>query len=154
MAGSPARLGMTLILLRKTPVKSTARSRGGFQRHAVALAFEHLDGPTRNPLRMATVEVVGAQFVVRRPAREHMVRGDEHAVGDSRDRLLVTAVPHNPPVPRGERAVGRPNRGQGGLGQGGPQPAIAPPRLPGLVLAGTLVVAGTQARPTGEVSVT
>src|SRR5262245_42941569 len=89
--GSPMR--SVRELLRKTPVKSTARSRGGFQRHAVALAFEHLDGPTRNPLRMATVEVVGAQFVVRRPAREHMVRGDEHAVGDSRDRLLVTAVP-------------------------------------------------------------
>jgi hypothetical protein len=66
----------------------------------------------------------------------------------------MTAAPHDPPVAGRERAVGRPNRGQGGLGQGGPQPAVAPPCLSGLVLPGTLVIAGTQARPTSQVPVT
>jgi hypothetical protein len=39
-------------------------------------------------------------------------------------------------------------------GQSGSHPGIAPPRLPRLALPGTLVIAGTQARPTGQVQVT
>jgi hypothetical protein len=34
--------------------------------------------------------VVGSKFVVRRMAGEHVISGDEEAVGDGNDRLLVS----------------------------------------------------------------
>src|SRR4030095_6424951 len=47
-------------------------------------------------------------------------------------------------------AVFRPTRAGGRFDQRRPQPAVALPRLAGLVLAGALVVARTQSRPARE----
>ena len=84
-------------LLRKTPAEATARSGGGFQRHPVAPAFERLDGPAPDSLRVAAVEVVGAQLLVGDPARQEMIGRHQHGVRDGGDGLLMTPVSHNPP---------------------------------------------------------
>ena len=75
--------------------------------------LEGLDGPPGGALGMVAVVVVGSKFVVRRMAGEHVISGDEEAVGDGNDRLLVSATPQDTAIPGGDRAVTQCGRGCG-----------------------------------------
>jgi hypothetical protein len=124
-------------------------SRGGLDHHLVALPFKSLDRAAPDPLGMQAIEVVGPQLAVGSLSRQHVVRGNQDAMAHRDDGLLVPAVAHETAVP-GSQGTARPSRRrQGGLGQGRTQPAVPPSRLPRLVLARALVIAGTEARPAG-----
>src|SRR2546425_1579649 len=138
-------------LLRKSRWQPS-RSRRPFERHAIPLALQQLDSPPSDSFPMPAIEVVGTEFLIRGLSRQDMIRGDQHGVGDREDGLLVTAVAHDAAVAGRERTVGRPNRRQRGFGERRPQPAIAAPRLPRLVLPGAFVVPGTEAGPAGQVA--
>src|SRR5437867_9578159 len=174
-AGSRASTGATSCAWRRTPPPNSSmrkwpmrwrsdllrksrwqpsRSRRPFERHAVPLALQQLDSPPSDSFPMPAIEVVGTEFLIRGLARQDMIRGDQHGVGDREDGLLVTAVAHDAAVAGRERTVGRPNRRQRGFGERSPQPAIAAPSLPRLVFPGAFVVPGTEAGPAGQVAVT
>jgi hypothetical protein len=55
----------------------TFASGDAFEGDPVALLLERLHGAPGNALRMATVVIVGAEFLVRRVAREDVIGGDE-----------------------------------------------------------------------------
>src|SRR5215467_5036075 len=135
----------------KIPRGWTSRSGRGFEGYAEALALQRVNGAAANVLGIATIVVVGAQVLVVGLASQEMVDGDEDSVGDGNDRFLVPAVLHDASVAGGEGAGGRVRAGaEGGLDQRAAQPAVAFARPARSVLAGTLVVAGAQACPTGE----
>src|SRR2546428_13670799 len=138
-------------LLRKSRWQPS-RSRRPFEHHAVPLALQQLDSPPSDSFPMPAIEVVGTEFLIRGLSRNKMICVDQHGVADREDGLLVTAVAHDAAVAGGERTVGRPNRRQRGFGERSPQPAIAAPSLPRLVLPGAFVVPGTKAGPAGQVA--
>ena len=72
-------------------------------------------------------------------------------MGHGHDGFLVPPVP-DPAIARGEGAGGGADAGgEGGLDQGGPEPAVTVASPARAVLARALVVAGTEARPAGGV---
>src|SRR6266581_1598334 len=75
------------------------------QSHPIALAFEGLHRAATGPFGVATVEVVRPQLLVGHLTREHVVDADQDRVRHRDDRLLVSTVPHDPPVARREGAV-------------------------------------------------
>src|SRR5712692_1343935 len=102
-------------------------------------------------LSMSVLVVVGTRVVVRGLAGEEVVGGHEHRVRHGDDSLLMAAMPHHAPIPSREGALRRSGAGgERGLDECAAQPPVALAGLPGFVLPRTLVVARTQAGPTGE----
>lgn len=85
----------------------TSRSSGGFEDHAVALAFKCMDAAAGCTPGVAPVVVGRARVVVGRLVGEQAVGRGEHGVGDGHDRFLVTAMLHDAPVARGESPLSR-----------------------------------------------
>ena len=69
----------------RNPVVLAPRSGCGFEGHAISLSFEHVNGPAGDAFGMATVEVVGAQFVIARPTGEQMIGRHQHGMRDRDD---------------------------------------------------------------------
>jgi len=75
---------------------------------------------------LAGEEVVAAELLVGDPVLEHVVGADKDRVGDSDDRLLVSAAATYPQVLGAQARVFRaPGGAVGGLDQSNPQPAVA-----------------------------
>lgn len=83
-------------LLRKSPVRLTSRSSGGSENHAVALAFQRVDGPVARPLGVAPVPVVSAGTVGGRLSGGAMARTRWHLAGW--ERSLCGGLPAAPRV--------------------------------------------------------
>jgi len=103
---------------------------------------------------VATVKVIGTWVVVGRALREEMVDRPEHRVRDRHYSLLVSTMPHDASVPRPQRAVLGPDRRRCSFDEGGPQPSVALAGLPRRMLTGTLVIAGTERGPAGQMPIT
>jgi hypothetical protein len=101
---------------------------------------------------MAAIVVLVPEITIRGVPSLKIVDRDEHGVGHRDHRLLVAGIADDATIARGQRAPAVANRAERRLGQGGPEPGIAPARLPGAMLAGTLVVAGTECRPTRQMA--
>jgi hypothetical protein len=122
-------------LLRKSRGDRTSRGvvKPRVKVDAVALALEGVDGVAADAVGVVAIVVIGAEVVVGDLVRQHVVRADQHRVGDGDDGLLVAAMTHDTPVPCGERALGGPRRGQRDLDERGAEPPVAlagGPRLP------------------------
>jgi hypothetical protein len=66
----------------KIPSVRFPRSCGGFERHAVALAFKEVDRATRNALAVLPIAVIGTQLSIDRVIREDMVRRAQERLFD------------------------------------------------------------------------
>src|SRR5262245_56398125 len=87
-----------------------------------------------------------------RVASLEIVDRREHSAGDRYRRLLVTAMAHDAPVACGQRTTPVANRAERRLREGFPEPGVAPAGLARAKLAGALVVAGAERRPTCQVT--
>src|SRR5207245_1471112 len=123
----------------------------GFEADAVALTLESLQRPVLGALGVAAVVVVVAEVLVRRVPCQHVVDRDEHGVGDCNHGLLVPAMAHDATVAGRQRPPSMPDGTEGRFGECGTEPRVPPPGLSGAMLPGTLVVAGTERSPAGEV---
>src|ERR1039458_9574399 len=126
--------------------------RGGDELHGVA-EFLQLADQTQGLVLLVVPggEVVRAEVGEDLPGGEHVPDHVEEAVGH-RDRGLVRApAPGYLPVLGAEVAVPGPRRRPGRLDHGPPQPLVALRGSHPAALAGRLVIAGTQARPRGQV---
>src|SRR5215472_17533832 len=83
-----------------------------------------------------------------------MVNRPEHRGRDRHYSLLVPTMPHDAPVPRPQRTVLGPDRRRCSFDEGGPQPSVGLAGLPRRMFTGTLVIAGTERGPAGEMSIT
>src|SRR5207249_11507112 len=93
----------TLSLHDALPISpSSRRGRGGGEGHAKAESFELPETAALDALGVAAVEVVGAEFVVRRGGGQEVVADLEDVAADGDDRLAMTAVGHDAPVARAE----------------------------------------------------
>jgi hypothetical protein len=89
---------------------------------------------------VAPVVIVSPRVLAGRLASQEMVGRDEHGVRHRDDGFLVAAMRHDAPIAGGEGAFGGPDAGrEGGLDQGGAEPAIA---MAGALLAEELAVPG------------
>src|SRR5947209_12444824 len=82
-----------------------------------------------------------------------MVDRPEHRVRHRHVGFLVPAMPHHASVPGPQRTVLGADRRPGGFDEGHPQPPVAFPGLPRLMLPRALVVARTDSRPTGQMPI-
>jgi hypothetical protein len=115
----------------------TVASGDAFEGDSVALLLERLHGAPGHALCMASVVIVGAEFLGRRVVRKDVIGGDKEVVRDRDDRLFVSAMPEDATVACGHGAVLRACRPESGLDQARPQPDAAFPGLARLVLAST-----------------
>src|SRR5215207_8721165 len=110
-----------------------------------------MDEPPRYPLAIPLIEVVATEVTINRPLHQHVVDHDQDGVGDSDGGLRPTAPGCQASVLRRQvRSLGA-GRRVGGLNQAGPQPGASLARRTTPALASTLVVAGTEAGPGGQV---
>src|SRR5262245_64255394 len=104
-----------------------------------------------DPLGTSAIGVVGTGVLVGDLACQKVVRRHEEGMRHGHDRFLVPPVP-DPAIAGGEGAGGGTDAGgEGGLDQGGAEPAIAMASPAGAMLARALVVAGAEAGPAGGV---
>src|SRR5204863_656909 len=112
----------------------------GAERDAVAETLEEPHASTGGALRVAAVEVVGAELLVRGFPGEEGVGEDENLVTNGNDGLPIAAMAHDAAVACTEGGVpgarGRLSR----LDERHPQPLVPLPSLAGLPLARALVV--------------
>lgn len=113
--------------------------------------FESPGETSECPLAIALVEVCRTKVLERGPATEDVEGDDEEVVGDGEGRALGTP-------PRGEALMQSTQVGWaaasslGRLDEHGAEPGAALPGTPGVRLAGTLVVAGTETSPRREMA--
>src|SRR5262245_57105555 len=101
-----------------------------------------------DPFGMSAVVGVGAGVLVDDLACQQVVRRHPDGMRHGHDRLFVPPVP-DPAIACREGAGGGADAGgEGGLDQGGAEPAVAMASPAGARLARALVVAGAEARPT------
>src|SRR5262245_35427731 len=109
--------------------------------------------PTRviadEPVAIQPVEVVAAQIAVGYSVPQNVPRGDQDGVAHGHDRLPVAPAARHAMILGRQVAIPRPHGASGTLNQRGAEPAVALARAAGLALAGTLVMAGTDAGPRG-----
>src|SRR6187397_285080 len=103
-------------------------------------------------LGVKTVEVVGAEFVVRTDLGEDVVGGDENRVADGDDRASLAASCREPAILRREVGVLGARGGPGGFDERTTEPTVAVGCFAGPSLTGALVVARTHRTPRGEMS--
>src|SRR5262245_64404853 len=101
---------------------------------------------------MAAVVVVLSEVAIRGMASQEIVDRDEQGVSDGDHRLLMAPMAHDAPVARRQGPPAVADRTEGGLGERRAEPGIAPARLARAMLAGALVVARTERRPTGQMT--
>lgn len=100
---------------------------------------------------MAPIEVVDPEILIVDGTVEEMMRGPQDRMCDGDHGLLVTSMPHDAAVVCPEGAVFSPDGCKRGLREGDLEPAVALAGLAGSVLAGTLVIVGTESRQIGTV---
>jgi hypothetical protein len=100
---------------------------------------------------MVPIEVVDPEILIVDGTVEEMICGPQDRMCDGDHGLLVTSMPHDAAVACPEGAVFSPDGCKQALREGDLEPAVALAGLTGSVLAGTLVIAGTESRPTGTV---
>jgi hypothetical protein len=69
----------------------------------IAKLLKLVDMSSHRAVAVSLLEVVGAQFFVRRLAHEDVIRNREDLMGHRDDRPLVAAAPFNPVVQSGQR---------------------------------------------------
>src|SRR5437016_1554447 len=124
----------------------------GAERDAVAETLEKADASTGGALRVAAVEVVGAELLVRGFAGEEGVGEDEDLVTHGNDGLPIAAMAHDAAVACTQGGVPGARGRLCRLDEGHAQPLAPFPRLAGLPLPRTLVVPRAHARPAGELA--
>ena len=97
--------------------------------------------------------VIKTEFAIGRVLSDDVIRRDQERVCDGDDGRLLAAVAGTALVARREGGPTRTTRAVRGEHERAPQPAIAFARASGAPLAGTFVLAGTQARPTADVTI-
>src|SRR5215470_9881175 len=99
------------------------------------------------------LEVVGTQIMVHGAVLQHVVDGDQQAVGDCNLGTFLATTGSDAVVEGGVVAVGLASDVHARFDQNATEPAIALARPARVALAGTLVVAGTDLGPGGDVAV-
>src|SRR5438552_3575140 len=111
-------------------------SGGGSQCDVVPQLFELAYVTLRIPFPMPLLEVIRAEFFVRRLAREDVIRNRQDLMRDGDDRPLVPATPLDPLVEGGEGGRFRPTGGGGGFNERHTQRGITVPSTRDATLAG------------------
>ena len=102
---------------------------------------------------MLLLEVIRAEFFVRRFVREDVIRNRHNLMRDRNYGPLVPAAPLNSLIEGGERGRFRPTGGGGGFDERHAQGGIAMPRAGDAPLAGALFLAWTDAAPATQMAI-
>ena len=112
-----------------------------------------LDVPPGGLLPIPLIEVGSSDLLIRHLVLEHVIDNHQDGVRHGHHRFLVSPMPHDAAVARGQPAVFHANGPQGRFDQRRPQPAVAFAGLAAGVLARALVVARTDAGPTHQMPI-
>ena len=127
-------------------------SRSGPDLHGQTELFEAPNETAGDLGFVSTLEIVGAEFVVRGLILQDVVRGGQDGGGDGEDRLLGSAPTLETKKLRAEVRVAGAGRHPRDLDERGFEPRVAGSGPRGEPLAGTFLLAGTEAGPRDQVA--